>query len=285
MGSTVVSFQTSTGSLATKLEKETERSKEYLVNMTCKTRKTQDGRHWVASVLQVDFVEKDGKLLKSVDGSPIPKMAVTLILEVNQPNAEILIDDKRVPPRDAKDGPIEIQVADGEHEIEVRKQGFETYKQTLTVAAGASERIKVNLTPEIAALPVPVEEVFADSKKYAGKTVVFDRARLVGQIKNGDKSGNCRLTVYSGKGLLIERDAKDDRTFGIYVKEDLAALLRDELSAQSDYTVKLICRIETWTSNATKATFRLARVHQVAFYGPDGKIRKSISDPTSKLLP
>jgi len=48
--------------------------------------------------------------------------------------------------------------------------------------------------------------------------------------------------------------------------------------------IKLICRIDHWTSNATKATLRLARVHQFAFCGPDGKVRKTISDPTSKLL-
>jgi hypothetical protein len=280
-----MSIQTSTGSLATKLEKETDRSKEYLVNLTCGIRKTQDGKCWVASVLRVDFVEEDGRLVKSVDNGPLPATADKLILELNQPSVEILIDDKRLPPRDAKDGgPIEIPVSDGEHEIEVRKSGFETYKRTLTVAAGAVERLKVNLTPDIPA-PVAVEEVFADSKKYVGKTVVFDRAKLSGQVKGPDKIGNCRLIVHSQKGLLIERDAQDERTFGVYAKEELAALLREEMSAQSDYTVKLICRIEPWTNNATKSVFRWARVHQLAFYGPDGKVRKTISDPTSKLLP
>ncbi len=70
----------------------------------------------------------------------------TLVLEIDQPGADVVVDEKKVAvtlPADPK--PIEIQVPPGQHKVEVRKGGFKSYRRDVTISAGKRETVKVPL--------------------------------------------------------------------------------------------------------------------------------------------
>ncbi|MFH1918469.1 MAG: protein kinase [Planctomycetota bacterium] len=74
--------------------------------------------------------------------------AGTLVVEVNEPGAEILVDDGTVTlttPGDKE--PVEIQVEGGQHTLKVTKGGFETHTERFTIKSGAREALRVTLVP------------------------------------------------------------------------------------------------------------------------------------------
>ena len=68
----------------------------------------------------------------------------TLALRVQPADAEVLIDGERW---DSPDGGsrLLVQLAEGNHRVEVRKQGFRPYSSTVTVRRGATETLNVSL--------------------------------------------------------------------------------------------------------------------------------------------
>ena len=84
------------------------------------------------------------------------KPAPTLVLEINEPGAEVFIDGKPISfPADDEKKPLRIKVAEGKHQIKVTKSDFEAFTRTVTVAAGATETIPVTLEPKVAVARVP----------------------------------------------------------------------------------------------------------------------------------
>ncbi|HUT94002.1 MAG TPA: SUMF1/EgtB/PvdO family nonheme iron enzyme [Thermoguttaceae bacterium] len=72
----------------------------------------------------------------------------TLVVEVNQPGAEIVVDDGKVTlttPDDKE--PVEIQVEGGQHTLSVTKGGFETHTDTFRIESGGREVFNVQLVP------------------------------------------------------------------------------------------------------------------------------------------
>ncbi len=72
-----------------------------------------------------------------------------LVVRVSQPNAEIQVDNGKVILKSPNDNiPIEIEVAEGKHNLVVRKSGFQTLTKEFTVRSGGREVFHVTLLPE-----------------------------------------------------------------------------------------------------------------------------------------
>jgi hypothetical protein len=71
-----------------------------------------------------------------------------VLLENIPPDAEVFVDGRKATvavPGDRE--PLRIELPKGRHELKVTKGGFETYTRQVTVPAGQSERITVQLLP------------------------------------------------------------------------------------------------------------------------------------------
>jgi ferric-dicitrate binding protein FerR (iron transport regulator) len=68
-----------------------------------------------------------------------------LLLRVRPQDAEVLVDGQswNAPQGDDQ---IVIELAEGSHRIEVRKDGFQTYTTTVQVRRGQTVRLNVGLT-------------------------------------------------------------------------------------------------------------------------------------------
>lgn len=97
----------------------------------------------------------------------------TLVVTVNEPDAEISIDDDDVTLGSLDRTPFEIEIAAGAHTLKVTKMGFEPYTQSVSVKSGQREVFDVNLTP-LASGPTEkekpeVESVTAEAGKSTAK--------------------------------------------------------------------------------------------------------------------
>ena len=72
----------------------------------------------------------------------------TLVVTVNQPDAEILVDGSRITLKSPDDEPVEVEVVEGEHTLRVSKGGFRTYTKTFTIASRGREVFNVKLVPQ-----------------------------------------------------------------------------------------------------------------------------------------
>ena len=68
----------------------------------------------------------------------------TLAIRVLPTDATVLVDGEEWT-GPAGQGPLLIELGDGSHEVEVRKQGFSTYKTTVRVRAGETAALNVSL--------------------------------------------------------------------------------------------------------------------------------------------
>jgi signal transduction histidine kinase len=60
----------------------------------------------------------------------------TLVVEVNQPDAEVSVDDGKVTIKTPGDSqPVQLQVAEGKHTRRVTKGGFETFTKEFTISS------------------------------------------------------------------------------------------------------------------------------------------------------
>ena len=74
-----------------------------------------------------------------------PRDFGTLAVRVQPRDAELFIDGEQWTAPEG-DGPILIELADGSHEIEVRKQGLKTYRTTVRVRGGETLPLNVSLS-------------------------------------------------------------------------------------------------------------------------------------------
>jgi hypothetical protein len=69
----------------------------------------------------------------------------TIVLEVDQVNAEVLVNEERVGITSAQDKTVAIARQDGTYRVVVRRKGFVDFKKTVTARAGKNERLQVKL--------------------------------------------------------------------------------------------------------------------------------------------
>jgi PEGA domain len=69
----------------------------------------------------------------------------SLLLRVRPSDAEVMVDGEKWTPTQGDDQFV-IELAEGPHSIEVRKNGFQTYSTTVQVRRGQSVRLNVSLT-------------------------------------------------------------------------------------------------------------------------------------------
>jgi len=74
--------------------------------------------------------------------------AGTLIVEVNEPDAEVQVDGSKIKITTSKDGQrVKIRVKEGIHTLTVTKGGFQTFTKEVVVKSGGVVTIKVRLEP------------------------------------------------------------------------------------------------------------------------------------------
>ena len=72
----------------------------------------------------------------------------TIVVRVDQPDAEISIDDGKVTLKTpGDDQPVEVEVAEGRHKLKVTKGGFQTHTKEFTIKSGARDVFHVTLVP------------------------------------------------------------------------------------------------------------------------------------------
>jgi hypothetical protein len=76
--------------------------------------------------------------------SPAPARFGTLSLRVQPADAEILVDGERWSAPSGQDR-ISIQLAEGRHRIEVRREGMTTYAEDILIRRGATFTLNVSL--------------------------------------------------------------------------------------------------------------------------------------------
>ena len=74
----------------------------------------------------------------------------TIIVRVNQSDAEVLVDGGKITLEAAGQQPVETEVADGEHTLKVTKGGFRTHTEKFTIKSGSREVFQVTLVPLVA---------------------------------------------------------------------------------------------------------------------------------------
>jgi eukaryotic-like serine/threonine-protein kinase len=75
----------------------------------------------------------------------------TLVVTVNEPDAEISVDDGKITLQSPDDEPVEIEVVKGKHTLSVTKGGFRTHTKTFTIESRGREVFNVKLVPLVAA--------------------------------------------------------------------------------------------------------------------------------------
>jgi hypothetical protein len=74
--------------------------------------------------------------------SALERFVAQLTIEVNEPGAEVFVDDTKVSPIT---GPISVQI--GERRVRATKPGFAEATQTIDMKPGASEKVSLKLLP------------------------------------------------------------------------------------------------------------------------------------------
>jgi hypothetical protein len=69
----------------------------------------------------------------------------TIVVQVNEPDADVFIDGERITVTRQGDEPIEIRKPAGKHTLEVKKGGFKVESRELTLTAGGREPVTVRL--------------------------------------------------------------------------------------------------------------------------------------------
>ena len=145
-----------------------------------------------------------------------------------------------------------------------------------------------------------IETVFAEAHKYKSETVEFDGVTLYGVLRKGNVDGNYHLTLESRKGLLVTHPTREPDEqkpkqepleppkdhmitiyngehwathffpgYGFYAPAPLGEQLKGTLDPERTYKVRLLCKLEPWTSGGKP--FWRGRVIAVYLYGADGK--------------
>ena len=130
--------------------------------------------------------------------------------------------------------------------------------------------------PTIAPSGLDIETVFAEPHKYKSETVEFDGVTLYGVLRQGNVKGNYQLTLESKKGSLITHPAREHQGYGFYAPAPLGEQLKRTLDPEGKYKVRLLCKLEPWTSGGKP--FWRGRVLAVHLYGADGKPEQDLKE-------
>jgi len=71
----------------------------------------------------------------------------TIVVRVNQPDAEVSVDGGKITLKAVGEEPVQIEVPQGEHTLNVTKGGFRTHTETFTIESGGREVFNVTLVP------------------------------------------------------------------------------------------------------------------------------------------
>jgi hypothetical protein len=77
-----------------------------------------------------------------------PSRFGTLSIRVQPPGADVLIDGERWTGPSTDDERLVVQVVEGRHRIEVRRDGYEPFDTEVDVRRGTTESLNVSLTRE-----------------------------------------------------------------------------------------------------------------------------------------
>ena len=78
----------------------------------------------------------------------------TLVVTVNEPDAEISVDDGKITLQSPDDNePVTVEVVEGEHTLSVSKGGFRTYTKTFSIVSRGREALHVELLPKSSWVP------------------------------------------------------------------------------------------------------------------------------------
>jgi len=90
----------------------------------------------------------------------------TLVVTVNERDAEITVDDGKVTLKaPGRDRPVEIEVAEGRHTLNVTKGGFQTFTDDFTITPGGREVFDVTLWPKKGTGPISAKHPLGPAGK------------------------------------------------------------------------------------------------------------------------
>ncbi|MFO0956070.1 MAG: protein kinase [Isosphaeraceae bacterium] len=106
------------------------------------------GRGWWPVAASLVLLALAGAMYASGVILRVKTRAGTLVVQVDEPGAEVTVDGEVVTVRTPGDGkPVEVSVAEGDHILTVRKGGFETRTESFRVRSGQKETVRVWLEP------------------------------------------------------------------------------------------------------------------------------------------
>ena len=130
--------------------------------------------------------------------------AGTLVIEVDQPGADVSVDDEKITIAMAEAGkPVEIKVDEGEHTLRVSKDGFEVKTQEFTMKAGDREAIKVKLVPVAMAGTTKAKVQAAPTTTGENYALEFDGETSGVRIPRLDYDGIAPITI---EALVVAND-------------------------------------------------------------------------------
>ena len=120
----------------------------------------------------------------------------TLVIEVDQPGAEVSVDDERISITAAEAGkPVEIKVDEGERTLRVSKDGFEVATREFVMKAGGKEAIKVKLVPVAMAGTTKTKLQAAPATTGENYALEFDGETTGVHIPTLDYDGSHPITI------------------------------------------------------------------------------------------
>jgi flagellar biosynthesis/type III secretory pathway protein FliH len=93
------------------------------------------------------LLSRGGFRARATEGSVARTSPGALLLDVDPPDADVLVDGQRVTAPAGLE-PLRLELPPGQHELKVTREGFAPHSQQVTLTAGQPERVTVALTPE-----------------------------------------------------------------------------------------------------------------------------------------
>lgn len=166
---------------------------------------------------QTQSVELSGKEMRTVE---LPELsAQTGNLEVNYipANAEICLDGKLL----GKASELFRDIPLGRHEVEIRKNGYVSKKETVTIAEGQTVSLSGKLTEEQSSSGNTTLNLSEQSSSsYA--TLNLGYATYKGETKNGKPNGSGKLTFHESRQIESRDPENRKAAKGEYVEGEFS---------------------------------------------------------------